>query len=35
MVGQPPPDAGEGEDAHRQAMTIYNQGQVWLLLAKQ
>ncbi|WP_279059761.1 MltA domain-containing protein [Bilophila wadsworthia] len=26
---------GEGEDAHRQAMTIYNQGQVWLLLAKQ
>ena len=25
---------GEGEDAHRQAMTIYNQGKVWLLLAK-
>ena len=25
---------GEGEDAHRQAMTIYTQGQVWLLLAK-
>lgn len=25
---------GEGEDSHRQAMTIYNQGKVWLLLAK-
>ncbi len=26
---------GEGESAHRQAMNIYAQGQVWLLLAKQ
>ena len=25
---------GEGEEARRQAMAIYNQGQVWLLLAK-
>ena len=25
---------GEGDDAHRQAMNIYAQGQVWLLLSK-